>query len=203
MPEPQHQAEETNQRSTRMIRQWKRIFFIIYLAFTIAAVLVAFFSILAVHLGATQAPIRKGRRIKSKAEDPKELRDCHRRLKKLATELHRETFTLQAKALRFETNPAVEWRNWSAGWKHRWRYLDYRCRLSELADTGASNEIDKMAAIHRSLEELQLSYSGVVESFVERYVSRLHTLKEELSFVRAMIDRRKPTRPRPGHGVSK
>ena len=60
-----------------------------------------------------------------------------------------------------------------------------------------------MATIHQSLEELRLSYSGVVDSFVDRYVSRLHNLKEELSFVRAMIDRRKPIRPPRGHGVSR
>lgn len=178
--------------TSRTVRRWRRIFLGLYLAFTVGAALLGFFSILAYQLGANRLPVHTGRQISARANNPWELRDCHQRLERLATDLHKETFTLQSQALKFETDPAVEWRNWSVQWQHRWQQLDHRCRLSELSVQGVSAEIDKMAAIHRSLDELQLSYSGVVNTFVERYVERLRTLRSELTQVRGMIDRRKP-----------
>jgi hypothetical protein len=178
--------------SEKTVRLWRRIFLGLYLTFTLGVCLLAFLSILAYQLGAHEPPVKRGRRIMASADNPKELRDCHKRLERLATELHKETFTLQIKALKFKRNdPATEWRNWSTGWKHRWRRLNYRCRLSELSGQGISTEIDKMAAIHRSLDDLQLSYSGVVNTFVERYVDRLRRLRSELTGVRGLIDRRK------------
>lgn len=191
MPEPTDSSEKT-------VRLWRRIFLGLYLAFTLGACLLAILSILAYQLGAHEPPVKRGRRIMASADNPKELRDCHRRLERLATELHKETFTLQINALKFKhMDPATEWRNWSTGWKHRWRRLDYRCRLSDLSDQGVSTEIDKMAAIHRSLDDLQLSYSGVVNTFVERYVDRLRRLRSELTGVRGLIDRRKQRVLRP------
>ncbi len=88
MPGPADSSEKT-------VRLWRRIFLGLYLAFTLGACLLAFLSILAYQLGAHEPPVKRGRRIMASADNPKELRDCHKRLERLATELHKETFTLQ------------------------------------------------------------------------------------------------------------
>ncbi|MFH1130039.1 MAG: hypothetical protein V1754_01810, partial [Pseudomonadota bacterium] len=101
-------------------------------------------------------------------------------------------------ALKYDTDPATEWRNWSGGWRFRWRALNRRCRLNQLAGAGVSEEIDKMYEIHSSLAELQLSYTDVMDRFVEQYVERLQKLRLELKEVRSMIDRRNTLKPPKG-----
>jgi hypothetical protein len=172
----------------RAARRWKRAFFGIYLAFVFAAVTLTFFSVLAVHCGWRPVPLH-GRQISANGHNRAELRECHRDLQKLLSDLHREAFTVQARALRFDTNPAAEWRNWSAAWQLRWRTLDWRCRFRELAGSDRP-EIAKMAAIHGALDELHHAYSGQVDRFIETYVQRLRRMSRELADVRAMIDRR-------------
>jgi hypothetical protein len=194
---PTEQAE----KARRIISRWRKLFLGIYLVFVVVSVLVTFFSVLAFHLGVHQVPI-KGTRISATADDPKELRACHRRLSRLMTDLHKEAFSLLAHSQRFETHPARAWENWSRDWHHRWRVLDHHCRLSELSGRGVSPEIDKMARIHQALDELHISYTGVVNNFAERYVDRLRTLREEVASVRAMIDRRKRRGHRSTPGAS-
>lgn len=155
-------------------------------------------SLLAVQCGLYRVPVMRGQQIGRDAQNPKELRDCHHRLSALLVDLNRETFTLLGRAQRFATEPAAEWQNWSRDWRHRWKVLDYRCRLSEPSSRTASPEIDKMAHIHAALDELHISYTGVVSNFAERYVDRLRALKKEVDAVRAMIDRRRRRSNRPG-----
>jgi hypothetical protein len=183
---PAEQAEQAR----RIISRWRKLFLGIYLFFVVVSVLVTFFSVLAFHLGVHKVPV-KGTRIAAAADDPKELRDCHKRLSRLMTDLHKETLSLLAHSQRFETHPAKAWEDWSRDWRHRWRVLDHHCRLSEV--TG-SPEIDKMARIHQALDELHISYTGVVKNFAERYVDRLRSLRDEVASVRAMIDRRRKSR---------
>lgn len=195
----------SDQQSTsdRPPRLWKRVFTGIYIAFTVSVCIVTLCSVLAALAGGRAIPI-KGRQISARADNPRELRNCHKRLERLRTSLHREVFTLQAKALRFDVDPAIEWRNWSHSWRGRWRRLNHRCRLEELGGRGVSQEIDKMAAVHVALDELRLSYSEVMNSFVERYMKRMRKLRMELAEVRSMIDQRgKPAGPEQGHGASK
>jgi hypothetical protein len=187
--------------SQAIVRRWRRIFLGLYIGLVVVASLVTFFSVAAVNFGFHRVPI-KGTQISAKADQPKELRDCQRRLERLLNDLHRETFTLLAKAQRFGLNVATEWRNWSSDWRHRWRVLDWRCRLSELADKGVSPEIDKMAEIHGALDELHISYSGVVSTFAERYVDRLRNLRQEVDEVRAMINRRRAKKGLPSPSSS-
>jgi hypothetical protein len=185
-------------RAAKTVRRWRRAFLGIYLAFTFGAVLVAFMSTLAVHCGGrslASLPHHKGPRIRTDAADPNELRGCQAELDRLLRELHREAFTVQQKALRFDTDPASEWTNWSAAWRARWQALDYRCRFSEGGGKTRSPEIDKMANIHKALEELQFAYSGLVSSFAGTYVDRLRHLRSQLQEVRESIDRRKPADP--------
>lgn len=181
-------------RDDRTINRWKRTFLGTYLAFTLGAVFLAFFSILAVQCGARPVSPR-GPRIGESANSPAELRQCHHDLERLLADLHREAFTVQAKALRFNTDPASEWRNWSAAWELRWRSLDWRCRFGDLAGTQKIPEIERMAAVHATLEELHLSYSGLVDRFVDTYAARLHKMRTELSEIRTLIDRRSPAPP--------
>lgn len=156
--------------------------------FTFGAVVLTAVSVLAVTFGGEALPPVKGPRIGAQGDTPDEIRACHRDLERLLTDLHKETFFIQAKALRFDTDPATEWRNWSEAWRGRWRTLDWRCRLSELSGRGKP-AIDRMAAIHSTLAELQLSYSGVMDRFIETYSDRLRRLRKDLSEIRSMIDR--------------
>jgi hypothetical protein len=158
----------------------------VYLAFTGVAGALTFFSILVVHCGGRPTPLT-GPRIAESAK-PDEIRLCHRDLERLATDLHNETFSIQAKALRYETDPATEWRNWSEAWQNRWRLLGWRCRLQD--DLGGNKALEKMASIHGALRDLQHSYSGVMDRFIETYAQRLRRLRRELTDVRTMIDRR-------------
>jgi hypothetical protein len=171
------------------VRRWKRILLGIYLLFTGVAVIWAFASLVAFNCGGHAVPV-KGPRISPAADNPKELRACHKKLERLLTDLHEETFALQANALRYRTDPAAEWRNWSEAWKLRWQALRWRCRLDELGGSGVSPAIDQMAAIHAALEELRLSYTGLVDTFIERYTERLQNLRKDLAAVRTTIDRR-------------
>ncbi len=172
------------------VRRWRNAFLGVYVVFTVLASALTLVSILAVHLGWTQRVVIKGPRIAPSGDKAPELRVCHTRLAELLADLHRKTFELQAKALKFRTDPAVEWRNWSKAWRGRWQTLDYRCRLAELSGTGASVELDRMKTIHGALAELQLSYNDVVTRFVERYAHRLRDLREALDSVRSLIERR-------------
>lgn len=188
------------QQAERIVARWRKVFLGVYLVFVVGAVLITFVSVLGFHLGAYKVPI-KGTQISPRADKPMELRACHSRLSRLMTSLHKETFSLLARSQRFETQPAKAWEDWSRDWRHRWAVLDHYCRLSELAGTGVSPEIDKMARIHQALDELHISYTGVVNNFAERYVDRLRTLRDEVASVRAMIDRRgkrRSHRPTPG-----
>ena len=189
-------TQSPEEQAARIIARWRRIFLGLYLAFVVGAILVTFSSVVSVHAGVYRVPIA-GKRIGPKADDPKELRDCIKRLDRLLTDLHKETFTLLARAQRFEIDPLAEWSNWSRDWQHQWKALDYRCRLSELSGQASSPEIDKMANIHAALDELHISYTGVVNTFADRYVDRLRKLKKEVDEVRAMIDRRRRSR-KPG-----
>jgi hypothetical protein len=187
LSDPEHQLDPSSQERT--IRRWKRAFFGIYLAFTMSAAGLAFFSVLAVHCG-WQPPPAAGPQISTNADNPAELRTCHRDLDRLLRDLHKEAFTVQARALRFDTNPATEWRDWSKQWQLRWRTLAWRCRFRELAGQGVSPAIDQMAAVHTALDELHLGYSSQVDRFVDAYVQRLRKLSKELGEVRATIDQR-------------
>jgi hypothetical protein len=194
-------GKEEKDPNERTVRRWRKAFYSLYLTFTVLAGLWALLSLLSVHCGWQSmaalgaAAARRGPRISASADNPHELRDCHRRLERLLTDLHQETFTLQARALKHrKTDPAAEWRNWSKAWRARWRELDRRCRLSELSGSGKSKEIDRMHAIHSVLAELQLGYSGIVDRFVERFADRLRGLRKDLAAVRAMIDQRRARR---------
>lgn len=187
---------EVRDNAEKTLRRWRWTFIAIYLVFTSVAVLWPGASIVAFHCGLQQQAAQlDGPRISFNASDPRELRNCQQKLEQLLTDLHRETFTLQARALRFEENPAAEWRNWSRAWRQRWRVLGRRCRLGELAGSGVSPAIDRMADIHKHLRQLQISYTGVMDQFVERYAERLNRLKQQLAKVRSMIDRQRPHRP--------
>lgn len=181
-------ARETDPSEERTVRRWRRAFFGIYLAFTFAAVVLTFFSVLAVQCG-WHTPLPTGPQIDPNGNNPAELRTCHRDLDRLLRDLHKEAFTVQARALRFDTNPATEWRDWSRQWQLRWRTIAWRCRFRELAGQGTSPAIDRMAAVHSALDELHLAYSGQVDRFIEAYVQRLRKLSKELGEVRATIDR--------------
>jgi hypothetical protein len=155
--------------------------------FTFGAVVLTAVSVLAVTFGDPLPPV-KGVRIGEQGDNPDEIRACHHELERLLTDLHNETFAIQTKALRFDTDPATEWRNWSEAWRGRWRNLDWRCRLSQLSGRGKP-VFDRMAAIHSTLAELQRSYSGVMDRFIDTYSDRLRRLRKDLSEVRSMIDR--------------
>lgn len=166
----------------------------IHLTVTAGVALWVLFSLI-VALGGTRSAAAKGPRISAAADKPEELRRCNRLLEGLLTDLHRETFAIPTTALRFDTDPSAEWRNWSRTWRMRWRALAWRCRFDDLAGSGTSEAIDTMAEIHSALDELQRSYSGVVDTFIERHLERLRALRKSLTQVRNLIDRADPTAP--------
>lgn len=183
----------------RKVRIWRRAFFGVYLLITGTACVWTLISILMVHCGYADDDRVKpaGPRISPQGDVPDELRQCHKKLARLLADLHKETFVLQAKALKYKIDPAVEWRNWSKAWRRRWKVLDHRCRLSELGGRGTSPEVDGMRDIHAALEELQVSYTGVMDRFVERYSHRLRRLSKKLRMVRDSIERRAKARAVP------
>jgi len=177
----------------RTVRRWRKIFTGAYLAFTVAAAGWALLSLLAVHCGYYVPSEPQGPRIGVAADDPAELRRCHRSLERLLVDLHDTTFSLQARALKYDIDPATEWRNWSRAWTQRWRQVNHRCRLSEPGD-GPRPILERMRPVHAALAELQLGYSGVVDRFIERYADRLRQLRSELRTIRALIDRQRKRR---------
>jgi hypothetical protein len=176
--------------AAKKIRRWRKIFLGIYIAFTSSAIVLTFLSILVYHWGGRPFPVH-GPQISFHGNNPEELRSCLNDLNRLLSDLHKETFTVQARALRFDTDPETEWRNWSADWKLRWQSLRWRCRLEQQSDESTTPIIKRMAKIHLDLEELQFSYGGVVDKFVNRYIERLRNMRSELSSIHALIDREK------------
>lgn len=171
------------------IRRWRRIFIGLYIAFCTTTAVVILASILVVRFGSHPVSTQ-AKQIDPSGQNTKDLRRCHRDLARLLVDLHKETFDLQGRALRFDINPATEWQNWSRVWRLRWRTLNHRCRLSELSNSDASPEIGKMYKIHSALSELQWSYAGVMERFVDSHVDRLRALRRDLAVVRQMVDHR-------------
>ena len=149
-----------------------------------------FASVLAVHCGLYRVPV-KGRQISANTPKIKELRRCHRKLERLMTDLHNETFGLQARALNFDMNPAAEWLNWSKSWRHQWRSINWKCRLEELSSNSKYPEMAKMSSIHQELDELHFSSTEIVSSFIERYADRLRDLRADLTSVNSIIELRK------------
>jgi hypothetical protein len=181
----------SNSAAERTERLWRRIFLGLYFVFTLGTVIYTALSVIMILCGGRAVPV-KGPRISERADNLDEVRACHKDLERLLADLHRETFTIQARALRFDIDPAAEWHNWSQSWAMRWRTLDWRCRFSDIRGRGISAEIDKMASVHHDLEELQRSYSQVMDRFIAAYADRLHNLRKDLVSIRAMIDRRQP-----------
>jgi len=184
-------VSDTSDRAAKTERRWRRVFLGLYLTITTAACVVAFFSVLAVHCGGRPLAAQ-GPRIHADARDPRELRACQADLERLLRELHLEAVSVQGKALTLDTDLVAEWRAWSGDWQTRWRAVDYRCRLHELAGRGVAPEIDKMAEIHSDLDELQFAYAALVGKFAGTYTDRLRRLRNELREVRQLIDRHKP-----------
>jgi len=141
-------------------------------------------SILQVHAGFHRPKQAfKGEKINVRADKPDELRRCHRDMEHLLRDLHDQTFALQAKALKFDINPATEWRNWAQAWRKRWSIIGSRCRLDELSGSGTSQEIDTLGQIHNALSELQLSYTDVMDRYIERFARRLREQQLQLERV--------------------
>lgn len=163
----------------------------VYILVTAVATIWSFISVLAVHCDfGTKRPHLRGPRIHVSAQDVQDLRRCHQRVEKLLLELHRESYELQARALKYKIDPASEWRNWSEAWRGRWRVVDWRCRLGELGGKGVSAELDQLYEVHRALDGLQMAYSGVMDRFVEQHSRRLRALHAKLRKIRDAIEGR-------------
>lgn len=162
-----------------------------YVTFTGLIALWTLLSVVQVHAGFHKPKLHfKGPKISPRADKPKELRRCHRDVERLLRELHDQTFALQAKALKYDINPATEWRNWAQAWRMRWSLVDSRCRLRELSGSGTSKEIDALYGVHDALSELQLSYTDVMDRFVERFARRLREQQRRLERVNKQIESR-------------
>ena len=168
----------------------------VYLAFTLTMVAWTAASLVVANFE-DRSGTPKGPRIKATADDPKQLRKCLKNLKRLLDDFEKESLTLQGRALKYDMNPAAEWRNWSKRWKTRGVKLGWRCRLNELLGTDTSPVIDKMAEVHLALNDLHSSTSSVVVGYMEHYVKRLRTLRKKMSAVRTMVDRQDPRKRRP------
>lgn len=179
------------------VRRWRIGVQAAHLAGTIALCAWVVASVVATHAGAYESrPAASEPRISSSADNPEELSDCQIRLQRLLNELHQEAFTLQARAVRFGFDPAGEWANWTEAWRWRWQLVAHRCRLDELANQGVSPALDLLAEVHRALSELQVSYTEVVDRFVDRYLERLRHLNQQLTRARALIAAGRRAKPR-------
>jgi len=185
-PEPQKTEGQAQSSAARLGR---KTFLWGYIAFTSVMALWMTLSVLQVHAGfhKPRQPF-KGEKISVRADNPDELRRCHRDIQHLLRDLHDQTFTLQAKALKFDINPATEWRNWTQAWRKRWSIIGSRCRLDELSST--SQEIDALNQIHDALSELQLSYTDVMDRYIERFSRRLREQQLQLERVSKQIEGR-------------
>ncbi len=152
----------------------------------------SFISVLAVHCGFSRSePVFRERQIKATADDPKELRRCHGDVVRLLSKLHRESSQIQARALKYKSAPAVEWRSWSRAWRRRWQVVNHRCRLSELGGKGKSVVLDKLYEVHQELDKLQHAYDGVIHRYIKHHARRLKRLRGTLRAIRDTIERRK------------
>ena len=168
----------------------------VYLVFTLAIVAWTTASLVVANFGDRRGE-PKGPRIRASANNPKELRKCLEILKRLLDDFEKEPLTLQGRALKYDMNPAAEWRNWSKRWKMRGVKLDWRCRLNELSGTDTNKVIDKMADVHLALNDLHTSTTSMVGEYMDHYVKRLRTLRKKMSAVRTMVDRQDPRKRRP------
>ena len=181
------------------------------LGITAVASVWSFISVLAVHCGFSgEKPVVVGWRITPSADKPAELRRCHRYVAGLLRDLHKESYDLQARSLKFDIDTAAEWRNWSAAWGRRWTAVGRRCRLKELSGTGKSPTIDAPNDVHQELDRLRHAYDGVMARYVEHHARRLKRLRRTLTSIRNTIDRRshrkgagRPPLLPPGSGAKK
>lgn len=178
------------QTATEIRPRWQRVFLGAYLLFTAGAISLTTISIVTVLLDKYPQE-GQGPRISTRADKLPELRGCHKDVQRLLRDLHKEAFTVQARALRYDIDPMTDWGNWSTGWMKRWHAVDWRCRLSDLQDTDVSPVIHRLAGVHQALQELQISYGGVVQQFSTKYIERLRNFKRDLSDIRVMIEKRK------------
>ena len=171
------------------------------MTFTLAVVLWVSGTLIVANFAPPAAEL-KGRRIKPTGDDPRELRRCLGRLARLLDDFERESLTLQGKALKYDMNPVTEWQNWSRRWKMRGRRLEYRCRFRELS--GSKNQaVNDMAEIHLALNDLHVTSTSVVSSYMEQYVIRLRTLRKKMTAVRTTIDRQDPKLRRKKTGATR
>lgn len=162
------------------------------LGVTAVAFIWSFISVLSVHCGFSRdEPVFRGQQIKASLDDPGELRRCHRDVAKLLERLHKESYELQARALKYKIDPAVEWRSWSRAWRRRWKVVGHRCRLSELGGKGKSAVVDKLHDVHQELDKLQHAYDGVIDRYIKHHARRLKRLRGTLRAIRDTIERRK------------
>ncbi|MCK5796659.1 MAG: hypothetical protein KAI47_05730 [Deltaproteobacteria bacterium] len=162
----------------------------ISLGLTAVALVWSFISILSVHCGFSRdEPVFRGHPISPRADNPKELRRCHRDVSGLVSSLHDEIFNVQTKALKFNTDPGVEWRNWSTAWRRRWAVVGRRCRLAELAGQDVNPIIDELYEVHEEVSHLQHAYDGVMARFIEPHARRLERLRSQLRVLRNTIEK--------------
>jgi len=103
--------------------------------------------------------------------------------------LHNEIFNVQTKALKFNTDPGVEWRNWSTAWRRRWAVVGRRCRLAELAGQDVNPIIERLYEVHEEVNHLQHAYDGVMARFIEPHARRLERLRRQLRVLRNTIEK--------------
>lgn len=163
----------------------------VYILLTCAATLWVFISVLAVHCGFSRTqPMVKGKQIDAKASNLKEIRHCHRQIESLLENLHRETLLIQTRALKFNTNPQAEWKNWSEAWRAKWNVIDHKCRLNELHGRDTHTTIDSLYDVHKELAKLERAYNGVMDRFIHHHVDRLVKLRNKLRVIRNTIEKK-------------
>lgn len=120
---------------------------------------------------------------------------CERDVAALVQDLHRQAFAVQMAALEKETDLQGQWDVFLDRWRDRWTEVGKRCRLQELAGTGTP-AIDRLADAHAQVDELATAYGALLDSFNNRYVDRLRSIRQALAEARAAANRiHSPHRP--------
>jgi hypothetical protein len=165
---------------------WRRTFTGLYLAYTLGACLLAFFSIL---LSLTREQPMRGQRIR--ADDVRHVLLCERDLGILLEDIHKKAFSLQEHALEGTRDLRREWSTYARGWRERWSEVGRRCRLGELSGDGRHPALALLAQAHAEMDELAHVYAGLITTFTDRQEERLQSVRQKLRSARQELRKRK------------
>jgi hypothetical protein len=165
-------------------RGWRRAFTGLYLAYTLGACVLAFFSIL-MSLTRERAVQLRGPQIRP--DNARHVLVCERDLGILVEDLHKKAFSLQEHVLSGTRDLRQEWARYAGTWRDRWGEVGRRCRLAEFRSDPRYPALELLAEAYAEMDELEHVYAGLVQTFADRQEERLRSVLGKLRAARQAL----------------